>query len=1176
MKINDFIKESSLVRFLIPKIKFKIPDCMKVCIILNLVLTLSLQNLQAMVISPKSTFTFKKENLSVLDVIKIIEENSSYRFFYNEDLIDLNRRVNINVENASIDKVLMVLFDNSGIGYEVMNNNVIAIAPLRKAYNKESGLKGVVKDVSTGESLPGVSILIEGTNQGTVTDTSGAFSFENIEENTILTLSYVGYLKKSVVVGKDRNLVIYLEVDVQKIDEVVVIGYGVAKKSDLTGAISYIKSEDINTAAGANLTQMIQGKLSGVTITQESSQPGGGLKILVRGQASTNADNQPLYVIDGFPINNDQIETNDGILGIMKYSSGSRNPLNSINPNDIESIEVLKDASSTAIYGARAANGVVLITTKSGKNGISVNYDGKYSFQKITRYEEMMNAEEFMRYYDIQREMFIRATRGIYPFGSQPAEGFVYKPTFSEEQISQAGDGTNWFDQITQPGSISDHNLSVSGGKDNTRIFSSVNYFNQKGVVINSGLQRVSGRVNIDQKISDKLDFGIRMAGSQIKNNNAALGSGYWEQVGVIGSALGFPPIYPVYDSLGEYSENKYYSNNPNPVSFNEIEDNTLEKRWLTTMFSEIKPLKGLTIRPSIGFDNFTSDRTQYLPSTFKFGASVHGRATRGYNTAATYLFETTVNYIKSIKGHNFAGMGGYSYQKVIKDGFSSYATNFFTDAFGANSLQSGSSIPLVSSYKNQTVLASYFARINYNYKGRYLLTFTGRLDGSDRFGENNKYGFFPSLALGWNAAKETFMSNQKLFDLLKLRLSAGQTGNSNIGGNAFAYYGTSINGSGTSFQFDDVIYTGMGKTQQENPNLKWETTTEYNIGLDFGLWRGRVSGSIELFQKYVSDLLYQQILQIYQQVNSIYMNVGKTQSRGFEFYLNANIISTSTFNWSINLNGSQYKDRWVDRAPESIPNLDDNLALQDYLRPVYYWKPDHIFQIGETQPYTNVNYLPGCLVTKDLDSWTINEQGDYVYDSNGRRIKTGNPDGRIDDADKAFLGTRDPQFVYGFGSNLTFKNFDLTIFFNGMLNYWIEDENFNFNVLRTEDIFGGFNKSKRFKDTWTVYNQDGKIPLSIKNFIPQEVGADALKFKKISYLRLKNITIGYNIPKKVLGTSIRVYFDGSNLLTFSNLEYMDPETILWQDKSQYSSSASGLYSYPSYKSYTLGVSVKF
>lgn len=1174
MKKNDFIKELSLIRFLLSKVKFKILSCLKILIILNLVSTLSLQ---AEVFLKSSTFTFQKANLSMLEIFKIIEENSTYRFFYNEDLIDLKRRVNIDVEKASIDKVLRVLFDNSEIGYEVMYNNVITISPLQKSNNKELGLKGVVKDASTGELLPGVSIVIEGTNQGTITDPNGVFSFETVEENAILTLSYVGYMKKSVTVGKDRNLVINLEVDVLKIDEVVVIGYGVAKKSDLTGAVSSIKSEDLSTAAMASVTQMIQGKASGVMITQESSQPGGGLKILIRGQASTNADNQPLYVIDGFPISNDQIETNDGILGIMKYSSGSRNPLNSINPNDIESIEVLKDASSTAIYGARAANGVVLITTKSGKTGVNVTYDGKYSIQNITRYEEMLNAEEYMRYFDIQREQFIRATKGIYPFGSKPAEGFVYKPTFSDEQISKAGEGTNWFDLITRQGIVSDHNLSVTGGKENTRIFSSVNYFDQTGVVINSDFQRISGRVNIDQKINEKLDLGIRLTGSQIKNNNAALGSGYWEQMGVIGSALGFPPIYSVYDSLGVYSENKYYGSNPNPISFKEIKDNTVEKRWLTTMFSEIKPIKGLTIRPSIGFDNFTSDRTQYLPSTFKYGASVHGRATRGFNNAATYLFETTVNYTKSINNNNFSALGGYSYQKVIKDGFSSYATNFFTDAFGVNSLQSGSSVPLVSSYKNQSVLASYFARINYNYNSKYLLTLTGRLDGSDRFGVNNKYGFFPALALGWNIAKEPFMLNQKLIDILKLRLSAGQTGNSNIGGNAFAYYGTNVNGSGAIFQFDNVIYTGMGKTQQENPNLKWETTTEYNVGLDFGLWGGKVSGSIELFQKHVSNLLYQQMLQVYQQVNSIYLNIGKTQSHGYEFSLDANIISTSRLKWSLNLNGSQYIDRWVERAPESIANLDDNIALKDYLRPVYYWKPDHIFQIGEEQPYTNVNYLPGCLVTKDLNSWKIDDKGDYVYDSNDRRIKTGNPDGRIDDADKAFLGTRDPKFIYGFGSNLTFKNFDLSIFFNGMLNYWIEDENFNFNVQRTEDIFGGFNMSKRLMDTWTIYNQKGEIPLSIKNFIPQEVGADALMFNEISYLRLKNITIGYNLPKKVLGTNVRIYFDGSNLITFSNLKYMDPENILWRDKSsQVSTSSSGLYAYPNYKSYTFGVTVKF
>jgi len=1144
---------------------------MKTSLVISLFCTLAIS---ANTFPQSESLCLVAEKSTVKDIFKLIEAQCNYRFFYNDELSDINRVVSLTMQESKINDVLNRLFENTEITYTILANDLIVIAPKRSL--QQQIITGIITDANTGEAIPGVNILIKGTLQGVVSDVNGKFSISVDKTDAILIFSYIGYVTEEITVSGKTQIDVKLIMDITALEEVIVIGYGGAKKSDLTGAISSIKSDELSTIASTSITQMMQGKLSGVMITQESSQPGGGLKILVRGQASTNADNQPLYVIDGFPITNDQIETNDGILGIMKYSSGSRNPINSINPNDIESIEVLKDASSTAIYGARASNGVVLITTKSGKQGVNVTYDGKYSFQKIARYEEMLTAEEYMRYFNIQREMFTRATRGIYPFGSTPEEDFVFNPTFSEEEILEAEDGTNWFDIITRQGMISDHNLSVVGGKDNTRIFSSVNYYDQKGVVINSGLQRASGRVNIDQKISDKLNFGMRLTGSRIQNNNAALGAGVWEQVGVIGSALGFPPIYPVYDTLGVYSENKYYGNNPNPVSFKEIKDNTLENRLLTTMFLEIKPIEGLVIRPSIGFDNFTSDRTQYLPNTFKYGASVHGRATRGYNNSQNYLFETTANYTKSINNHNISALGGYSYQKIIRDGFSSYATNFFSDAFGANSLQTGSSEPLVSSYKNQTVFASYFARVFYSYNSKYLLTLTGRLDGSDRFGVNNKYGFFPAVAFGWNIAKEPFMSNQKLFDMIKLRLSVGQTGNSNIGGNAFAYYGTNINGSGTIFQFDDVIYSGMGKTQQENPNLKWETTTEYNAGLDFELWKGRVSGSIEVFQKHVSDLLYRQVLQVYQQVNSIYMNVGKTKSHGYEFSLNANILSTSKLNWSVYLNGSRYIDRWVERAPEAIANLDDNIALNDYLRPVYYWKADHIFQIGEEQPYSNVNYLPGTLVTKDLDSWMINEEGNYIYDSNGRRIKTGIPDGRIDDADKTFLGTRDPKLIYGFGSNITYKNFDLSISFNGMLNYWIEDENFNFNVLRTEDIFGGFNKSKRFMDTWTIYNQDGKIPLSIKNFIPQEVGTDALKFNKISYLRLKNITIGYNIPKRILGTNLRVYFDGSNLLTISNLKFMDPETILWRDVSQYSSSSSGLYSYPSYRSYTFGLTVKF
>jgi len=1149
---------------------------MKLTVILSLACSVMLH---ASTWAQGEAITLELSDVTLGEVIKEIEENSSYRFFYNDELTDLNRIVSVESGGESIEEVLSSLFEDTDIGYTMMDNNVIVIAPKRTSEEQSQvPVKGTIKDAATDEALQGVNIYVEGTTHGTITDADGNFSLSNVQSSDILVVSYIGYLTQKIPVGDKQTIEVLLSLDVESIDEVVVIGYGTVKRSDLTGAISSIKAEELSPAANVNVTQMIQGKAAGVQVIQQSAQPGGGLSILIRGSASTNADNQPLYVIDGFPVSNEQIEPGSGIFdGTMKYSSGTRNPLNSINPNDIESIEILKDASATAIYGARAANGVILINTKRGTSGVNVSYNGRYSVQRITQYEEMLNAEEFMYYYDLHREQFLRASTNTYPYGPNSDENFNYRPRFSEEEIANAGEGTNWFDEITRPGFINDQNISVSGGNNQTKFFSSFNYFDQKGVVINNDLQRFSGRLNVNQTISDRIKFGLNTTASQIDNNNAALGTGYWEQVGVIGSALGFPSIYPVRDSLGIYSENELYANNPNPVSFNEIDDNTLERRLLGSAYAEIDIFQGLTIRPSLGLDIFSSNREQYLPKTFKFGASEGGRATKAQAKSFTSLFEVTMSYQRSFRDkHNLSAVGGYSYQRFVSDGFTSYATNFFTDAFSFNSLQTGSSVPQVSSYKNETVIASYYARAQYSYESRYLFTLTGRVDGSDRFGANNKYAFFPAIAVGWNLARESFMQNQATFNDLKIRISYGQTGNSSIGGNAFAYYGTSVNGRLANYQFDDVIYTGMGKTQQENPNLRWETTTEANLGLDYGLWNNRITGSVELFHKEISDLLYSQQLQIYQQVGNIVMNVGATTSRGYEFAINANLISSQDMQMSVNVNLSKYVDRWKERAPESIESLDDWIALDDYLEPAYYWIPDRIFQIGEEQPYDNVNYLPGSLVVKDLDSWLRDEAGELILDSNGRRIKSGEPDGRIDQADIAFLGTRDPELIFGAGMNFRYKGFDLTLFFNGMLNYWVADENYKFNVIRTEDIYGGFNRSRRFMDTWTPENQDGKIPLAIKNHIPQGVGYDAMMFNEISFLRLKNITIGYNIPAKVLGTSVRVYADITNLITWTNLEYMDPETITWRDVSQYSRNQTGLYAYPNARSFTFGLNVDF
>lgn len=1138
---------------------------MKLLTVLSLFLFLQAQ---AGVFSQGTTFTITIENKEIRAVLNEIENQSEIRFFYSEEFSVLNKRISYEGKDVSIDEVLSGIFRDTDLDYRVFEDNLVVIIPAEQMI--QIIVTGKVSDANR-QPLPGVNVLEMGTNNGVITDHEGSYTISVSSENSVLLFSYVGYHSREIRVGSSRVLDLVLQEDIQSLEEVVVIGYGTIRKSDLTGAVSSIKSEDLPLAGNANITQMIQGKAAGVQVVQKSAQPGGGLEILVRGSASTNADNQPLYVIDGFPVYNEQLEPQEG----SRYSSGDRNPLNAINPNDIESIEILKDASSTAIYGARAANGVVLITTKRGTEGVKVSYNGRYSVQKIERYAEMLNAEEFMDMYDLHRKQFILAAKDIEPYGPNPETETSYRPYFTEEVrnhvLETVGrEGTDWFEEVTRTGSIVDQNLSISGGSGKTRYYSSFNYFDQSGVVINSEFQRFAGRLNVDQEITEKLAFGLSLTGSQINNLNSALGQGYWERMGVIGSALGFPPIYPVYDSLGNYSVNQLYSLNPNPVSFKEIEDLTVEKRWLGSAYFLIHLLDGLDFKTSFGFDDLSSERKSYMPNSFKFGEAEGGVATRGANGAFSYLFDLLLSYNKAFRDDHFlSAVAGYSYQRYVQEGFSTRNTNFFTDAFGANRIQAGSAEPYTTSYKTGTVMASYFARVNYSYKSRYLVTLTGRLDGSDRFGVNNKYGFFPSAAMGWNVAREDFMGSVNWLNDFKLRVSLGQTGNSSIGGNAFAYYGPNA-----QYQFNDIIYSGMVKTQQENPNLKWETSTEFNAGLDFGLFRNRFSGSFEIFNKRISDLLYRQTLQIYQQVGSIYMNVGETQSRGFEFTLNANILS-GEFKWITTLNLSRYIDKWLERAPEAISTLDPNVAINDYLRPLYYFVPERILQIGEEAPYGR-DYIPGNLVVKDLDGWMVDETGNYVLDAYGRRMKTGEPDGRINDADRKFLGTYDPKLIFGIGNTLKYKNFDLVFFFNGMLNYWVNNDHYRFHLGRTEFIYGGFNKTREFMDTWTPDHPDGSIPASVQNATQWDAGFDAYAYQEVSFIRLKNITLGYRIPVQVWGTSIRVYLDGGNLFTITNLEDMDPETITYTGESQYSNTGSGLYAYPNQRTVTFGLSVDF
>ncbi|MFV0391867.1 MAG: SusC/RagA family TonB-linked outer membrane protein, partial [Paludibacteraceae bacterium] len=555
---------------------------------------------------------------------------------------------------------------------------------------------------------------------------------------------------------------------------------------------------------------------------------------------------------------------------------------------------------------------------------------------------------------------------------------------------------------------------SISGGNKKTNFLISANYFDQKGLVINSDFKRFTSRLNLDHKINDQIKVGVSATGSYVDNGNVQLGDAQWQASGVLVAALQMSPVAPIYDATGAYYINPKDATLPNPVSYREIDDNTIQKRLLANSYIEYSPLKGLTLKSSVGVDNKSGLRSSYLPSTFLHGAAVGGKGTKEIKNNMDLLFNATASYNTLLnEKHNVGALIGYEFQKFAYDGFSALVTNFYTDAFGSNNLGAAQGIPSVNSSKSQNVLASYFTRLSYNYDEKYIAGFTLRCDGSSNFGTGNKWGLFPSMALAWRIIEEDFLKSVNYISNLKLRTSFGQTGNSGIGDKAYAYYGPTE----FPFMFGNDIVIPSNIIQLANDKLKWETTTEFNVGVDYGFLKNRISGSIEYYNKVVSDLLAYRILPIYSELRTVADNIGATQLHGFEFDVHTVNIDRK-FKWKTDLNLSTYQNMWKERNPDVV--LNPWQGVHDPIRSLYGFKTDGIVQIGQDVPHMQ-GELPGNLIYKDLNG----------FDENHRL--TGVPDGKINDADKVFLGSTDPGFSFGIGNTFEYKGFDLNIFFYGM-----------------------------------------------------------------------------------------------------------------------------------------------
>ena len=1046
---------------------------------------------------------------SVIEVMGEIEAQTQFRFVYDGRVKRLHNKYNINYQNVSLRSILELMSKDANLSFKRVNNT-IAVDLVTKTKSvpviievQAQTITGKVTDES-GNPLPGASVVEKGTVNGTTTDFDGNFTID-VTENATLVISYLGFVTQEVVVGNQTNIAIQLVTDATQLDDVVVVGYGVQRRSDVTGSIASVKSESFNKGVVANPGQLLQGKVAGVNITSVSGEPGASQNIIIRGVGSLRSGTTPLFVVDGFVIDN--------------ASTGlSSNPLNFINPQDIASIDVLKDASAAAIYGARAANGVVVITTKKGKLGkTTMDLSVSTAFSSIANTMDVFSADEF-------RQQVV-AVGGI---------------------LDDQGANTDWQDELTRTGISQNVNLSMSGAT--SEMFSyyvSAGMDNQEGIYDNSELKRYSGRLNLTQKaLQGKLKIDFNLTATRTLNERADAGS-------LVVNMLELNPTIPVFTN----GEPTLLDERLNPVLRNRIYmDEATSNRILANIAPSIEIVKGLTYKMNLGVDYTSTSRDVQREPYVLLEGFEDGFLNSSVTTNENTLVENTLTYNFNKGDHTATILAGHSFQKTF-----AHQKTFSLDGFADNGIdpryqdQSSTDITptTVNTYAVENELQSFFGRLNYGYADKYLLTATMRADGSSKFGENNKYGYFPSVALGWNIAKEDFMSDS-MFDVLKLRASWGQTGNQD--GIASKVSLASYNDSrgdndtypleGNETSSENYPY-GTIAVRTANPDLKWEVVTQTNVGLDFGLLQGRLTGTLDYFNKVTSDVVLFAVKQDpIQPTEKFWTNIPdmEIKNSGFEITLDYNGSFSEDFTFNVGGNFS-YTDNKVVDSPYSVITTGSASGA------------------GQTGATINgyINDEPiGAFYIKDfigIGEDGLNEFRDVV------------PDGESLDNDRIVAGSALPDILYAFYLNLNYKNFDLGLNFNGVSGNKI----YNHTAM---SLFSRGQLSRNLNTTdFAVQfpNED--------NSNSNEVSTRYLEDG--SFLRLNNATLGYNLNPENIGlgdwiNNVRFSLTGQNLFVITDYSGFDPEVNTGSQIDGIQTFGIDRFTYPTPRTVLLGLNVSF
>ena len=1073
------------------------------------------------------------------------------------------------------------------LGYSSQMYAVGGNAPL-PAVQQTKKITGTVSD-AMGPVI-GASVVIKGTSNGVATDFDGNFSLQANPGQT-LVVTYIGYLNKEVkVVAGKQHYNITIEEDKQMLDEVVVVGYGTMKKSDLAGASATMDEKAIKGANITNIDQSFQGRVTGVTAIQTSGAPGSSSSIRVRGQATINAGAEPLYVIDGVIVQGQGNSGADFGLGdaLGNGSVSTVSPLSTINPADIVSMEVLKDASATAIYGAQGANGVVLITTKRGKAGeAKFTYDGSFSINRQNKRLDLLNLREFAEFYN-----------------DMAAQGEISRPNEIYSDPSILGKGTNWQDAIFQTALQHNHQISAQGGTDAVKYYVSGGYMNQEGTIIGSKFNRFSTRINLDAQLKKWFKLGVNASYTSTSDDLKLADS----DEGLINYSLTTPPDIQIYDIEGGYSHvSKEGFTNPNPIAMAMMDDIMLDRQKLNgSVFADITPIKHLTWHTELGFDFSWSKGETYKPKINLGTWNRDANESRVQKNSSTYwALKNYVTYSNTFGKHSITAMIGQEAWKSKYDYISAFNNNLPNDEVHSPALGSGT--PQIGHGFGSSTMASFFTRETYNYDDRYLATYTYRYDGSSNFGPNKRWAGFHSVAVAWRFNNEKFMKDIKWLSNGKLRLGWGQTGNSNIGGYKW--------GSAMS-----VMETGLGLSYRpanlKNLDIKWETQEQINIGLDLGFFNGRIALVLDWYKKTSKDMLMQLTLPSIMGTSgngssalaAPYGNYGDIENTGFEIALNTRPVETKDFTWSSDVQFSFNKNKlkslsgstaltgygqWTDVVTRSVPG--------ESLYNFYGYEVEGVYQSFEDIINSPVNTLqqnnPIITNADGTKSWSTDptkynpKNTTYVGDL---KYKDVNGDGIIDENDKTNIGSPLPDFTFGWNNTFVYKNFDLNIFINGSVGNKVGNymkmklthmnSPWSNQLVDVKDRTRLMPKNGVYSDYW--YNDISNVVTTGVSDIPRAAindpnDNDAWSSRYIengSYVRLKAITLGYTFDTKLIKklglTNLRLTLNATNLLTITGYDGYDPEIGV----STASNNVYGLDNgrYPSPTSFTFGMNVSF